>query len=75
LQCTPWSGRLGIEIIEVREHGLPFNPVQPPPRDASAVQSIEHAYEIASILKRVFKLGPVREGGSSRSFSGAQAVA
>jgi hypothetical protein len=53
---------LGIDVIDVRRHGLPFNPLQPPRRGASGVQPIEHAYEIASILKRVFGLGAVQEG-------------
>jgi hypothetical protein len=53
---------LGIEVIDVREQGLPFNPLQPPPRGASGVQPIEHAYEIAGILRRVFALGAVQEG-------------
>ena len=53
---------LGIDVIDVRAQGLPFNPLQPPPRGASGVQPIEHAYEIAGILKRVFGLGAVQEG-------------
>jgi hypothetical protein len=53
---------LGIDVIDVRARGLPFNPLQPPPRGASGVQPIEHAYEIAGILKRVFGLGAVQEG-------------
>jgi hypothetical protein len=61
--CAPdFAKPLGIEVIDVRAHGLPFNPLQPPPRGASGVQPIEHAYEIAGILKRVFGLGAVQEG-------------
>jgi hypothetical protein len=61
--CAPdFAEHLGIEVIDVRTRGLPFNPLQPPPRDASGVQPIEHAYEIAGILKRVFRLGAVQEG-------------
>jgi Helicase HerA, central domain len=57
-----FAGPLGIEVIDVHARGLPFNPLQPPPRGASGVQPIEHAYEIAGVLKRVFGLGAVQEG-------------
>jgi hypothetical protein len=61
--CDPlFAGPLGIEIIDVRTKGLPFNPLQPPPRGASGVQPAEHAYELAGVLGRVFRLGPVQEG-------------
>jgi hypothetical protein len=60
--AADFANPLGIEVIDVRTHGLPFNPLQPPPRGASGVQPIEHAHEIAGILKRVFGLGAVQEG-------------
>jgi hypothetical protein len=61
--CSPdFATPLGIEVVDVRAHGLPFNPLQPPPRAASGVQPIEHAYEIAGILRRVFGLGAIQEG-------------
>jgi hypothetical protein len=53
---------LGIEVIDVRINGLPFNPLQPPPGGASGAQPIEHVYEFAGILKRVFGLGAVQDG-------------
>ena len=53
---------LGIEVIDVRTNGLPFNPLQPPPGGASGAQPIEHVYEFAGILKRVFGLGAVQGG-------------
>jgi hypothetical protein len=60
--AADFANPLGIDVIDLRAHGLPFNPLQPPPRGASGVQPIEHAYEIAGILKRVFGLGAVQEG-------------
>jgi hypothetical protein len=59
---TDFAAPLGIEVIDVHRKGLPFNPLQPPPRGASGVQPAEHAYELAGVLARVFKLGPVQEG-------------
>ncbi len=60
--CGPdFSGPLGIKVVDVRAQGLPFNPLEPPPRGASGAQPIEHAYEIAGILARVFRLGAVQE--------------
>lgn len=53
---------LGIEVVDVRTTGLPFNPLQPPPRGPSGVQPIEHAYELAGVLARVFRLGAVQQG-------------
>ena len=53
---------LGIEVVDLRARGLPFNPLQPPPRGASGVQPAEHAYELAGVLARVFGLGPVQQG-------------
>ncbi|MFZ4072008.1 MAG: ATP-binding protein [Caulobacterales bacterium] len=53
---------LGIEVVDVRASGLPFNPLQPPPRGSSGVQPIEHAYELAGVLARVFRLGAVQQG-------------
>lgn len=53
---------LGIEVIDIRKRGLPFNPLQPPPRGASGVQPIEHAHEMAGVLGRIFKLGAVQQG-------------
>lgn len=61
--CDPeFAAPLGIEVIDVRATGLPFNPLQPPPRGSSGVQPIEHAYELAGVLTRVFRLGAVQQG-------------
>ena len=61
--CDPgFAAPLGIEVIDVRALGVPFNPLQPPPRGASGVQPIEHAYELSGVLARVFKLGAVQQG-------------
>ncbi|MGP0061443.1 MAG: helicase HerA domain-containing protein [Beijerinckiaceae bacterium] len=57
-----FAGPLGIEVIDIRTNGLPFNPLQPPPGGAAGAQPIEHVYEFAGILKRVFGLGAVQEG-------------
>jgi hypothetical protein len=63
LECeAAFAEPLGIDVIDVRATGLPFNPLQPPPGGASGAQPIEHAYEIAGILRRVFGLGAVQEG-------------
>ncbi|MFG1431015.1 DUF87 domain-containing protein [Xanthobacter sp. V2C-8] len=60
--CEPdFAGPLGLKVVDVRAQGLPFNPLEPPPRGASGAQPIEHAYEIAGILARVFRLGAVQE--------------
>lgn len=61
--CDPkFAKAMGLDVVDIRAHGLPFNPMQPPPRGASGVQAAEHAYELSGILSRVFKLGPVQEG-------------
>ncbi len=61
--CDPsFAEPLGLEVIDVRKTGLPFNPMQPPPREASGIQPVEHAYELAGILSRVFRLGDVQTG-------------
>jgi hypothetical protein len=52
---------LGLNVVDVREMGLPFNPLRPPPHGASGAKPIDHAFEIAGILKRVYRLGPVQE--------------
>lgn len=62
---------LGIEVIDVRATGLPFNPLEPPPRGASGVQPIEHAYEVAGVLTRVFRLGAVQQGMLRDAIAGA----
>lgn len=64
---------LGIEVVNIRQKGLPFNPLQPPPRGASGVQPIEHTHELAGVLARVFKLGPVQEGYLREAINGAYA--
>lgn len=61
---------LGIEVVDVRR-GLPFNPLRPPPRGASGVQPAEHAYELAGVLARVFRLGPVQEGALRQAINDA----
>jgi hypothetical protein len=61
--CDPsFVEPLGIEVIDVRMKGLPFNPLQPPPSGPSGVQPAEHAYELAGVLARVFRLGQIQEG-------------
>lgn len=61
--CDPgFAEPLGIEVVDVRATGLPFNPLQPPPRGPSGVQPVEHAYELAGVLARVFRLGAVQQG-------------
>ena len=68
--CDPGFARpLNIEVIDLRKNGLPFNPLQPPPRAASGVQPIEHAHEVASVLSRVFKLGAVQTGNLKDAIS------
>jgi hypothetical protein len=57
-----FAAPLGIDVIDVRTQGLPFNPLQPPPGGASGAQPIEHAHGISGVLGRVFGLGPVQEG-------------
>lgn len=56
-----FAAPLGLKVVDVRTQGLPFNPLEPPPRDASGAQPIEHAHEIAGILARVFRLGLIQE--------------
>lgn len=53
---------LGLEVVDVRRRGLPFNPLKPPPGGASGAQPAEHAYEIAGLLKRTMGLGDVQAG-------------
>jgi hypothetical protein len=53
---------LGIRVVDLRTQGLPFNPMEPPPRGPVGVQPVEHAHELASVLGRVFRLGPVQVG-------------
>ncbi len=61
--CDPgFAEPLGIDVVDVRATGLPFNPLQPPPRGSSGVQPVEHAYELAGVLARVFRLGAVQQG-------------
>jgi hypothetical protein len=61
--CDPvFAEPLGIDVVDVRATGLPFNPLQPPPRGSSGVQPVEHAYEVAGVLARVFRLGAVQQG-------------
>jgi hypothetical protein len=60
--CDPsFVDPLGIEVIDVRMKGLPFNPLQPPPSGPSGVQPAEHAYELAGTLACAFNLGQVQE--------------
>jgi hypothetical protein len=42
---------LGIDVIDVREHGLPFNPLQPPPRGASGVTTCGARFDKAAADK------------------------
>lgn len=57
-----FAGPLGIDVVDVRTQGLPFNPLEPPPLGPSGAQPIEHAHEIAAILARVYRLGIIQEG-------------
>ncbi|MEN0065217.1 MAG: hypothetical protein AAGA48_23940 [Myxococcota bacterium] len=60
--CDPdFTEAQGLEVVDVSQHGLPFNPVQPPQREQPQLP-MQHAYELAGVLKRVFGLGPVQEG-------------
>jgi hypothetical protein len=52
---------LSLTVVDVREKGLPFNPLQPPPHGASGSKPIDHVFEIAGILKRIYRLGPQQE--------------
>ena len=52
---------LGLEVVNLRRPGLPFNPLRPPPRGHSGAQPSEHAYEMAGLLRRVYGLGDVQE--------------
>ena len=72
---SAFTDPLGIEVIDLRERGLPFNPLQPPPRGASGVQPAEHAYELAGVLARVFKLGAVQQGHLRDAINGAYEAA
>ena len=53
---------LGLEVIDVRHQGLPFNPLKPPPAGASGAQPAEHSYELSGLLCRIFRMGAVQEG-------------
>lgn len=55
-------GPLGLRVVDIRDEGLPFNPMEPPPRGPAGVHPVEHAFELASVLARVFSLGPVQAG-------------
>jgi hypothetical protein len=72
---SAFTDPLGIEVIDLRDRGLPFNPLQPPPRGASGVQPAEHAYELAGVLARVFKLGAVQQGHLRDAINGAYEAA
>ncbi|MFT4080308.1 ATP-binding protein [Rhodomicrobium sp.] len=68
--CDPqFAKSRNIEVIDIRKNGLPFNPLQPPPRAASGVQPIEHAHEVAGVFSRVFKLGAVQTGNLKDAIS------
>lgn len=58
---SDFAGVLGLTVVDVRERGLPFNPLRPPPHGASGSKPIDHAFEIAGILKRVYRLGAIQE--------------
>jgi hypothetical protein len=68
---SDFADPLGIEVVDIRMKGLPFNPLQPPPRGASGVQPAEHSFEIAGTLSRVLKLGPVQGGILHKAITGA----
>ena len=72
---SAFTDPLGIEVIDLRDRGLPFNPLQPPPRGASGIQPAEHAYELAGVLARVFKLGAVQQGHLRDAINGAYEAA
>jgi hypothetical protein len=66
---------LGLEVVDVRERGLPFNPLCAPPHGASGSKPIDHAFEVASILKRVYRLGSIQEDALRGAISAAYAAA
>ncbi|MGF1508356.1 MAG: helicase HerA domain-containing protein [Myxococcota bacterium] len=69
--AEPFTQPLGLEVVDVRRRGLPFNPLKPPPGGASGAQPAEHAYEVAGLLKRVMGLGDVQEGLVRGAINGA----
>jgi Helicase HerA, central domain len=64
-----FASKLGLEIVDVGEKGLPFNPLRPPPRGASGAKPIEHVFEVAGILKRVYGLGDIQENALRQAIS------
>jgi hypothetical protein len=66
-----FAGKLGLQVVDVGEKGLPFNPLRPPPRGASGAKPIEHVFEVAGILKRVYGLGDIQENALRQAISAA----
>lgn len=66
-----FTGPLGLEVVDVRRRGLPFNPLKPPPAGASGAQPAEHAYEVAGLLRRIMGLGDVQAGSLRDAINGA----
>jgi hypothetical protein len=48
---------IGLKVHDVRQRGLPFNPLMPSFNAAGLAQPIEHIFTIAGVLNRVFGLG------------------
>jgi len=67
--------RLGLDVVDLRHSGLPFNPLQPPPHGASGAQPIEHAYELSAVLARVFRLGAQQESALKNAIVAAYKAA
>ena len=49
---------IGLKVHDVRQRGLPFNPLMPSFNAEGLAQPIEHIFTIAGVLNRVFDLGP-----------------
>lgn len=49
---------IGLKVHDVRQRGLPFNPLLPSFNAEGLAQPIEHIFTIAGVLNRVFGLGP-----------------
>jgi hypothetical protein len=49
---------IGLKVHDVRQRGLPFNPLMPSFNAEGLAQPIEHIFTIAGVLNRVFGLGP-----------------
>jgi hypothetical protein len=48
---------IGLKVHDVRQRGLPFNPLMPSFNAEGLAQPIEHIFTIAGVLNRLFGLG------------------